>query len=73
MTLNVPLALAQLNKPITNMNNIKFTLTDLSVDEINAILAALQELPGKICNPLSQKIKEQAESQLPKQEVPPQE
>lgn len=55
------------------MNNIKFTLTDLSVDEINAILAALQELPGKICNPLSQKIKEQAESQLPKQEVPPQE
>ena len=71
--LNVPQALAPLNKPIIIMNDIKFNLTDLSVDEINAILAALQELPGKICNPLSQKIKEQAEAQLPKQEVPPQE
>ena len=55
------------------MNNIKFTLTDFSVDEVNAILAGLQELPGKVCNPLSQKIKTQAESQLPKQETPPQE
>ncbi|MFY8212090.1 MAG: hypothetical protein ACOVLB_05430 [Candidatus Nanopelagicus sp.] len=51
------------------MNDIKFTLTDLSVDEINAILAGLQELPGKICNPMTQKIREQAEAQLPKQEA----
>jgi len=51
------------------MNNIKFTLTDLSVDEVNAILASLQELPGKICNPLSQKIKGQAESQIPAPEL----
>ena len=50
------------------MNDIKFTLTDLSVDEINAILAGLQELPGKICNPMTQKIREQAEAQLPQQE-----
>jgi hypothetical protein len=50
------------------MNDIKFTLSELSVDEINFILAGLQELPGKICNPLSQKIKTQAEAQLPKQE-----
>ena len=50
------------------MNDIRFTLTDLSVDEINAILAGLQELPGKICNPMTQKIREQAEAQLPKQE-----
>ena len=59
------------------MNDLKFTLSDLSVDEVNYILAGLQELPGKICNPLSAKIREQAESQLPKQEtanaeIPPQ-
>jgi hypothetical protein len=53
------------------MNDIKFTLNDLSVDEINCILAGLQELPAKIANPLSQKVKEQAESQLPKQEAAP--
>jgi len=55
------------------MNDIKFTLNDLSVDEINCILAGLQELPAKIANPLSQKVKEQAEAQLPKQETAPQE
>jgi len=52
------------------MNDIKFTINDLSVDEINCILAGLQELPAKIANPLSQKVKEQAEAQLPKQEAP---
>jgi hypothetical protein len=53
------------------MNDIKFTLNDLSVDEVNCILAGLQELPAKIANPLSQKIREQAEGQLPKQEAAP--
>ena len=47
------------------MNDIKFTLTDISIDEINAILAGLQELPAKICNPLTQKVRTQAEAQLP--------
>lgn len=50
------------------MNDIKITLSDLSIDEVNAILAGLQELPGKICNPMSNKIRQQAEAQLPKQE-----
>lgn len=50
------------------MNDIKFTLSDLSIDEVNAILAALQELPGKICNPITQKIRQQAEAQIPKSE-----
>ena len=50
------------------MNDITFTLTDLTIDEVNAILAALQELPAKICNPISQKIRLQAEAQLPKPE-----
>lgn len=50
------------------MNNITFTLTDFSIDEVNAILAALQELPAKVCNPLTQKIRQQAEAQLPKAE-----
>jgi hypothetical protein len=66
--LNVQPALAQLNN--YNMNDIKFTLSDLSVDEVNAILAALQELPGKICNPMTQKIRQQAEAQLPKPDAP---
>jgi hypothetical protein len=36
----------------------------LTVDETNAILAALQELPAKLCNPLTKKIVEQAEPQV---------
>ena len=36
----------------------------LTLEEINVTLAALQELPAKICNPLSQKITEQAKKQL---------
>lgn len=39
--------------------NFKFTL-----NEANAILAGLQELPAKVCNPISQKITEQAKVQL---------
>lgn len=53
------------------MNDIRFTLNDLSVDEINFILAGIQELPAKIANPLSQKLREQAQGQLPKQEEGP--
>jgi hypothetical protein len=36
----------------------------LSIPEANSILQALQELPAKICNPLSEKIKQQADSQI---------
>jgi hypothetical protein len=36
----------------------------LTVEEINLILAALQELPAKVSNPLTQKIHEQARPQL---------
>lgn len=53
------------------MNDIKFTLSDLSIDDINIVLAALQEVPAKLSNPLSQKIREQAEAQLPKQPETP--
>ncbi len=41
--------------------NLTFEVT---LNEANAILAALQELPGKVCNPLSQKITEQAKEQI---------
>jgi len=41
----------------------EFTFT-LTKDEANVILVALQELPGKICNPLSEKLREQALEQL---------
>ena len=36
--------------------------------EANAILAGLQELPARVANPLSQKLQQQAQEQLPKQE-----
>jgi hypothetical protein len=36
----------------------------LTLEEANVILAALQELPAKICNPLSEKIKNQAQEQI---------
>lgn len=54
------------------MNEPTINLTDLSIQEINYILAGLQELPAKLANPLSQKLREQAESQLPKPELAPQ-
>lgn len=37
---------------------------ELNLEETNMVLAALQELPGKFCNPLSEKIKSQAQAQL---------
>jgi len=40
-----------------------FTFTE---QEANAILQAIQELPAKIANPLTQKIQEQAKNQQPK-------
>jgi hypothetical protein len=43
------------------MKTFKFELTE---DEANVILAGLQELPAKVCNPLSQKLVEQAKQQL---------
>jgi hypothetical protein len=47
---------------MTNQNPT-FNL-QLTLEETNAVLAALQELPGKICNPLSEKIKTQAQQQI---------
>lgn len=47
------------------------TLTlELTLNEINAILAAMQELPAKVCNPISQKITQQAKVQLGQAEQP---
>ena len=45
-------------------NQFKFSFSDLTLDEVNSILTALLELPAKVCNPLSNKLREQAESQL---------
>lgn len=40
---------------------LKFQIT---LNEANMILAGLQELPAKICNPLSQKLQAQAKVQI---------
>ena len=45
----------------TNSTELTFTFT---IEEANAVLAGLQELPAKICNPLVAKIQEQAAGQL---------
>jgi len=46
---------------------LKLTLT---IEEVNTILSALQEVPAKVCNPLSQKLVDQAKQQLePAQKV----
>lgn len=37
---------------------------ELTLAEANSVLAGLQELPAKVCNPLSQKITQQAKAQL---------
>jgi len=46
-----------------NQENPTFTF-NLDLNDANAILAALQELPAKICNPISEKIKAQAQEQI---------
>ena len=43
----------------------------LNLEEANAILAALQELPAKICNPISDKIKAQAQEQIAEMQTAP--
>lgn len=50
-----------LMQPLDNNKILKFELT---VSEISTILNALQEVAAKICNPLTLKIQQQAQSQL---------
>lgn len=47
------------------MNDLELTFK-ITFDEANLILAGLQELPAKVCNPLTQKLQLQAKDQLPK-------
>jgi hypothetical protein len=47
---------------MTNQNPT-FTL-ELTLEETNVVLAALQELPAKLCNPLTEKIRTQAQTQI---------
>ena len=53
------------------MNSDPILTLTLSVNEINALLAGLQELPAKVCNPLSQKIQKEAQEQLQAFQPPP--
>ena len=46
------------------MNQNPVLTLDLELNDINAVLAGLQELPGKVCNPISEKIKTQATAQI---------
>lgn len=46
----------------------KITLTDLTIDEINAILVALGKLPLESIITLFEKVKQQAQAQLAEKE-----
>lgn len=46
------------------MNENPNLTLNLTLNEVNAVLAALQELPAKMANPLSKKITEQAKAQI---------
>jgi hypothetical protein len=46
------------------MNENPVLTLEVTLSEINMILAGLQELPAKICNPLTQKITDSAKAQL---------
>ena len=64
---NAQRELVQLNNMAITEKTV-ITLT-VSIEEANHILAGLQELPAKICNPLSVKLQKQAQEQLPKAEL----
>jgi hypothetical protein len=49
------------------MNNIEFNFK-VSYEEANLIIAGLQELPAKVANPLTVKLQQQAQEQMPKAE-----
>jgi hypothetical protein len=49
------------------MENKELTF-NLTVEEANTILIALQEMPAKVANPLTAKLQQQAKPQLPKAE-----
>ena len=49
---------------MTQENQNPILAFEFTLEEANFILASLQELPGKICNPLSEKLKTQAQEQI---------
>lgn len=46
---------------------MEFTFT-VTEQEANVLLAGLQELPAKVANPLTRKLQDQAQAQMPKPE-----
>ena len=51
-----------------NMNDTKITLTDLTVNDMNVIMAGLGKLPLEAVVELWMRLKAQAEAQLPKEQ-----
>jgi len=47
---------------------MEFTFT-VTEQEANMIVAGLQELPAKLANPLTKKLQDQAQEQMPKPEA----
>lgn len=53
------------------MNDTKITLSDLSMQDVNMILAGLGELPLKASVELWMRVKQQGEAQLKQEPVAP--
>lgn len=47
-----------------DQDKVRLVFSDISIEEANQLLQGLQELPAKICNPLSRKLQEQANQQI---------
>jgi hypothetical protein len=48
---------------------MKYNLFDLTLDDVNNLLIALQEVPAKVCNPLSEKIRSQVTGQIKEEQT----
>lgn len=46
----------------------RIIILQLNIEEVNTVISGLQELPAKVCNPLTNKIVKQAQEQLPQDE-----
>jgi len=51
------------------LSNMRYTISDLSLDDVNNLLIALQEVPAKICNPLSEKVRSQVTAQISEEQA----
>lgn len=70
MALALRVVLVALSTAKTNMNETKINLTNLSINDVNTLLAGLGKLPLDVAYPVFMLVKAQAESQVQGAEQP---